>query len=386
MKRVLIVGNLNDDKWIGALIRNVKAYNPNIIIDVFNSDYEDKHTNKSISLCDNIIGIEHKFPVFLYKLRIIRNIFYYLDMFLSFKSWTNKCIQNNIHYNVLNIHFVKQEILSVWKLYRKIADKLIITPWGSDILRASNSSLFFSRLYTRHYDCITTTENERFNEQIKKAIGNNNIEYKHVDFGSEVIDNLIERLYIDKNQAKKELGLDDLFVIEIGYNGNPAQNHKKVIDALYTAKKHLPSNLCIVLPMTYALKKDYETEVTQQLKEYGFRYKLYTKYLSVDEIFYLRRCCDIFIHAQQSDANSASLAEYMICGTTIINGSWLNYENREIYGKPYYEFSEYNDLSHTIVNAYLNGSLISENLVEDMKKLGWKYWSAKWCELFENIS
>lgn len=91
----------------------------------------------------------------------------------------------------------------------------------------------------------------------------------------------------------------------------------------------------------------------------------------------------MFIHAQKTDANSASIAEYMICGTTIVNAAWLNYSNREIYGKPYYEFSDFRELPEVILNAYNNGSLVSEELVSDMKKLGWKYWASKWIDLYK---
>lgn len=382
MSRVLIIGNINDDKWIGALLRHVKAYNNKIIIDVFNTQYQYDESGLTASICNNIICKKKHFPNIFYKIPKLRGFCFSKDVTLSLKEWIKNCIKCGTHYDIINFQFLKHNSIGLWPNLKQIASKLVLTPWGSDILRASSSELEKIKNDALHCDIITITENDRFNVQIKQSIGNNNVQYLHLDLGSEVIDNLSSRLNISREDSKKYLGLSGKYIIEIGYNGHSAQNHLDVIESIQSIRELLPKNLCIVLPMTYGLTENYKEEIITRLKLYNLDYKLYTEYLSIDEIFYLRRSPDIFIHAQKSDANSASLAEYMICGTTIVNATWLSYANREVYGKPYYEFSDFSELSNAILLACENGTLIKSELISDMKKLGWGYWSSQWANLY----
>ena len=384
MKKILIVGNFNDEKWIGALIRNVKAADNSLSIDVFNVNYTYNTNNKTVAYCDKIICKTRHFPSFMYSIPKIRGYCFSLDTYKSFREWIEQCIDSNTIYDAVNFHFLRNETLDLSRKLKKIARRIILSPWGTDVLRASKKALNRLKQNAANCDIITLCDNVRFNSEVTQKIGNDKIEYRIVGLGAEVIDNLAKRLTVSQISAKEHLGIADKYVIEIGYNGSKGQNHVRVIEAIASIRDRLPGNLCIVLPMTYGLTAGYKHELVSTLSKFNLDYKLYTEYLSTDDVFYLRRCSDIFIHAQKTDANSASLAEYMICQITVVNASWLSYKGRESYGKPYYEFDSFNNLPQAILRAHKGGSLVSSQLVNDLKKLGWSFVAPKWVNLYKD--
>lgn len=377
--KVLLVGNLCDDKWIGSLIRNLKKI-PEIEVDFFHIITTNKDLSKASNLCNNIYIIKRHFPSFFYKNPKFCHLLSFIDVPLSLKKDLRE-IQSK-YYDIVNIHYPQNKVLCCWKTFVSISKKTIVTPWGSDILRISRLSQKIMANNITHYDYIMSSDNPRFKNQIQRILNIPEEKFLECDFGSEMIDELYNST-ITKEEAKKHFGILSQYTIVCGYNGGTAQNHLKIIEAIVQVRSKLPKDLVILLPMTYNATSAYFNEVQQKLEDNNLNGIILKNYLSNSDMVCLRKCADMFIHAQNTDANSVSLAEHLLCDTTVVNASWLRYENREVFGLPYYLFKTFKELPEVILKAYEKGTLVSDALKKSISEEGWNVVINKWVNHFK---
>lgn len=381
--KILIVGLLCDDKWIGSLIRNLKKAT-DIEIDFFHIITADTKLSDSSSLCDNIYKAQKHFPNFLYKIPKFGHLLSLVDVPLSLNRFIKKKKYAGA-YDVVNIHYPQNKVLRCWKGLKSISKATIVTPWGSDVLRINKLSQKIMACYITHYDYIMSSDNPRFKSQLKDILNIPEEKFLSCDFGSEMIDELCNST-MSTNEAKSHFGIGNHYTIVCGYNGGAAQNHLKIIDAIQHVRKSLPEKLMIVLPMTYNKKASYIAEVEKRLADYEIEHVILKNYLTNSDMVCLRKCADMFIHAQDTDANSVSLAEHLLCNSVVVNGSWLRYENREMFGIPYYTFEKFEQLPEVIVTAYNGGPLVSNELKRSISSEGWNMVIRKWIHYFEQVS
>ena len=378
MSRILIVGDLSDEKWLGNLIYRVKYADPTIIIDCFWSELSKDDLNDSVQNNCNIVYRAYRHsPSILYNIPKIRFFIKERDITLSFQEFINQQYKKGVYYDIINYHFLSNSTLCCWNEVLNITRKTLLMPWGSDVLRRSKKYILKMRKYVKHYDYVCTSDNPRFRKQLTDKLLISENQFVELDFGSESIDRLMDNMHISQPMAKDALGLKDNFVITVGYNAHEEQHHIEVIDAITSIKEELPDKTLLVFPMTYGGKQQIKL-VEQKVRQSGLKYKIYDKYLPYQDIVNLRKCSDIFIHAQTTDSNSASLAEYLFCRTIVINAAWLRYENFEQFGMPYDTFRDFSELPSILKKAIKGGSLVNDNLVNYIEQYSWACKTPKW--------
>lgn len=382
MTRILIVGNLADEKWIGNLIKRVKLADPTIIIDCFWSKLTTEKPCGASKYCDLIVRTARHYPSVLYKIPRLRIKIKERDITLSFKEFIKDRLSDKTSYDVVNYHYLGNETLKCWGQINNIASTTLLMPWGSDVLRRSKCYLRKMKEYISNYDYVCSSDNPRFKQELIEKLSVRETQFVDLDFGSESIDRLMDNNHINRDKAKEALGLAGKYIITVGYNAHEEQHHIEAIEALAIIKDKLPQNSLLLFPMTYGGKQHVE-RVRQNVEQAGFEYKIYDQYLSYQDIVYLRKCSDLFIHAQATDSNSASLAEYLFCRSTVINAAWLKYEHFEQFGKPYYVFNGFSDLPSVIEDAINGGSLVSDNLVRYLETFSWTYKTPQWLTIFD---
>lgn len=381
--RVLLIGNLCDDKWIGSLIRNLKK-TTKITVDFFHIITIDRQLSEASQLCDKVYTTQKHFPSLLYKMPQFSHLLSLVDVPLSLKKFLKEKHRRG-YYDVVNIHYPQNKVLCCWKEFALVSKTKVVTPWGSDVLRISRFSQKIMAKHMTHYDYIMSSDNPRFKKQLQNILNIPKEKFLSCDFGSEMIDELCSST-ITKDEAKKHFGIGTQYTIVCGYNGGIAQNHLKIIEAIVQVRDRLPNNIIIVLPMTYNASASYLNEVQCKLNNNNLENIILKNYLSNFNMVCLRKCADMFIHAQNTDANSVSLAEHLLCDTIVVNASWLRYENRESYGIPYYLFDSFKELPEVIVKAFEGGSIISDKLKKSISEEGWSIIINKWIDLFKRIS
>ena len=106
-------------------------------------------------------------------------------------------------------------------------------------------------------------------------------------------------------------------------------------------------------------------------------------YLSVEDIFNLRRASDMFIHVQTTDAGNSTIMEYLICGNKVIHGSWMHYQWLDYPPKFYFPVDDLKDLPKVFVEAYQSEMpSLPEEVVTRIKNRGWKQKMIAWNETF----
>lgn len=367
-----------------SFINHLKAKNPlvdiTLLTDKETNEIKDELYDKSINIVlydvQNPSRIKNKWIRALV-LRYRQNKY-----FLTFSK--------NRKFDIIDIHWAKRFLVHVYSYLRMMSDNLVLTPWGSDILRQKTDALKqLKKLYNKA-NYITT--------DLKTPLGKKIIEEFNVNpniivgnfFGSDIVDFAIK--YgdtITQDNAKQRFDLSDKFVITCGYNGNKNQRHKEIITAIAKIKDLLPENLTLLFPMTYGRPKktDYLGECKKECDKNGLHSIFITDFLSVEDVYKLRKATDIFVHIQTTDASSGSLQEYILCNKKIVHGSWIKYEEMEKY-KPifYFPVDKLDNLGEVIVKAYNSDNIkIPQGVIDYVKNSGWDNKATLMNEFFMSI-
>lgn len=376
---LLVIGNIHD-RHIGRFIQNLKMENGQAQIDVlspYDKSYCPDNLKEYIATCffckthNNI----------LYHIPIIGVIFKIVSLISTVKSIKNK------QYDIINIHFPLFHYRFIMKYLKSMSKTILVTPWGSDVYRINKIKRKLCRKVYLDATHICGTGN-RFSNDVSRLFSIPKRKFVNLDIGSETLDYIYKyRDIISPQEAKYRLGIDNRYVITCGYNASKAQNHTEMINAIHEVVRDLPKNTTLLFPMTYGGSKEYINTLKDRLDKLSIPYIMYTEYLSIEQLFLLRQATDIFIHVQTSDANSATVQEYLLCKKKVINGAWLSYDELEINGEPYYVTENTNKLGRDIINAYkANNIEISEDTLTYIMSYSWKNWIVKWNDFFQKQS
>lgn len=382
MTRILIIGNGADDKYIGNCLRECKKCDTDLVFDFFNTNLEEMTPFRSE--VNQYVTVKRHHPNWIYNIPKVRGYFNQLDLCISLRDFIRICQNENIYYDVCQIHFFNPIYAKIADGFKGISKKVVITPWGSDILRAKKYQLRGLKKLVQKSDKVTLTQGSRFEKDAVTLLDIPQEKLYNLPIGIASIDEILSRPFITDEQAKRAWGFEGKYVIVIGYNGSPAHNHVRIIESLVSIKKQLPINTILVCPMTYGGNLVYRKKVKQFLEVNRFENQILEKYLSPEELVFLRKATDLFIHAQNTDANSGTIAEYLLCQKKIVNPYWITYPHYEAYGSPFYSFSNFEELPQTIMEAINDTSnRVSPLLTDNISECGWSKLAYKWVELYK---
>lgn len=232
----------------------------------------------------------------------------------------------NLKGSILNIQFVSVLYVMMLPFLVNTFDKIILSFWGSDLLRQNRLILFLLRLLINKSD-LMTFQTKDMADTFRTIMGNKYDNRIHVvRFGNYYIDGIdnakdedVERL-INKyciNTMKK--------VVAVGYSRFREHQH---IDAIKSIIENNVDDkeIFIVIPWTYGPdNKDYKDKIEALIKG-KYEYIFLTERLPDIELVALRKVIDIQIIVETTDALNGTMLEAMYAGEEVIIGSWLSYE------------------------------------------------------------
>lgn len=270
-------------------------------------------------------------------------------------------------------------------LLRKYASKIIISYWGSDVFEAPVTNHLAKVIISKsHFIAINSLKMKplivgMFGESVSKKI-------RLVGFGSDTYNIISETCKnITKEDAKIYFNIDtDKTVISIGYSGTPEHKHIEIIKTVNKLSSEMQDKIILIFQVTYGLTDKYLAEIKRELLLSKCEYKIFTSYLSYEELALMRLASDIFIHAQATDARSASVREYLLTDcTAVFNGNWINYPELEESGIRYMLFSDFDELRELLISAM---QCLDRYVFKNSDKLrqfaDWEMFSVRWTELF----
>lgn len=367
---------------IKGIVNHLKSKNPLVDVTLLTDNPEEmKHLleDKSVNVVTyNVSPVKCKY-------RWLRSWMIKMKQILFFSKFSK-----NKEYDIVNVHFPNIYMSYVYKYLRRMSKNIVISPWGSDILRRDKKYLNHLAGLYENADYIATAKNtplgkriiEVFNIDPKRIVGN--------FFGTDIVDFAIKNGdSISQEDAKLRFGLNGKYVITCGYNQRRQQRHKEIIVAISKVKNQLPQNLTLLFPMSYG-KTQNETDLDEckiLCREYGLDALFITDFLKVNDLYMLRKATDMFVHVQTTDAGSATIQEYILCEKKIVHGSWMKYEALEAF-KPlfYFPVDRLEDLGKVIVNAYNSDKIeIPQGVFDIIKNSGWDYKSTLMNNFFMSI-
>ena len=369
---------------VERFIRNLKCVNPLAEITMFGDELtitDDIRKNADEIICKKRYTDSHRVKG--------KRLSKLLNKVTLFKQVRN--LSANRRFDIVNIHFPHYFMYFVMRSLHKMSDHVVLTPWGSDILRVSNKTkMHLLKKVYRRADLITVGPWGAVGKVINKEFGVDEIRMASLAWGSETIDFINDHLAdVTRQDAKRKLGLEDKFVITCGYNAFYEQRHLKIIDAILEAKDRLPGNLVLLFPVTYGTKskkQEYIGILKRRCLKYGLSAVFFEDYLSVEDIFYVRRASDMFIHVQTTDGGNSTIMEYLICGSKVIHGSWMHYKWLDYPPQFYFPVDNLKDLPGVILSAFQSESkVIPEEVLTIIKNRGWKQKMMIWNEAFMSL-
>ena len=365
-------------------IRNLKNANPSVCITFFSKRSKEWFPEELDFYLDDFIQLK-KYTGWPHRLWIFRGLFDYFAMVKQFKE-----LARSHHYDIVNIHFPQYYLDSVMHSIRRMSNCIIVSPWGSDVLRVADKEKKRLRRVIKKADYITVGSTGFFGKVLCQEMKIDKEKFHPLAWGSETIDYINGHLSeISTEQAKESLGLSGRYLITCGYNAFESQKHETIINAINDKRIFLPDNMTLMFPVTYgtavdSIDKKYIGRLKVLCEDLNLSTVFYENYLSLPDTFLLRRATDMFIHIQPSDGGNSSLQEYVLCGAKVVHGAWIHYNYLEQF-KPlfYFPVNDLNELGDVIVDAYRSEPIrIPEQVIAYISNRGWKAKMMLWNDFF----
>lgn len=369
---ILVLGNF-ENVYIVQFVMNLKKINPQAHIFFWGYTRQEKNDDRSFLDCyDDYCLFDIRSIVnssFGWKFRAI------MQMTNSFKNFVK-----GRHFDYINVQYIKPEYSFLLPFFKLHASKLILTPWGSDVYRVVGYNKYLVKKTFDAADYLTGPDN-RFTRDFMRIFNVPQRKIVDCELGVAPIDYILEhKNEIDCKEAKRQLGVDNHFVITCGYSATDSHQHLKIIEAIQSVRNQLPDNLLLFFPLTYPHNPEYIQEIKQKVDEFGLNAVYFEHFLDMQHLFLLRQATDLFIHVQPTDASSGTLYEYLLCEKKILNGAWLQYPEIEKEGiKPYFLVDTMETLGKSIVHAYESEPIkIPSIVIKELSKKQWKVVIKDW--------
>jgi hypothetical protein len=379
--RILIIAVRGLVEHVSRFISNLKAENPSVEI--------------YLLINQKIDGLPKD---------ILDNVSFYMEFqnnggnlkgkFLSLIS-LNKAIKTFSrigHFDIINIHFPVHDLCFYIPRIKRMCSSLVVSPWGSDVLRVHGWRWrVLVQFVLKKADYLTVVNNGMIEKRLLNETNIDSSRFVSLAWGSETIDYIIEHKdSLSREQAKANLGLENSYIITCGYNAFRSQQHLMIIEQLSKVSSLLPPNTVLVFPVTYGgiNRKPYIEQIKNCSIQLGIKTVFFEDYLSLPELYVLRRSSDMFIHVQTTDAGNTSLQEYVLCGSKIVQGSWNTFYDLENY-KPlfYYPVDSLDGLGEVVVKAIQSEPIqVPIEVINIFMSAGWKERIKKWDLFFQELA
>lgn len=373
--RFCIFGNLQSKLFTDYVYRIVNEF-PDSYFDIFSFAKSTMQPIKNV----NQFVFEINNPL-LRRLHRIRD--YILE------SRLKKTLQKMDDYDICQIQFIDKRFATLSSIIAQKSKFLVSSVWGSDYYRSTERTKTIQKTLYEKSDYIT------FNS--KKMMDDFNVYYKNefqdklsiCTLGSQTLE-VMNKLSSNKTSCKQAFDIpEEKTVITLGYNGNPEQQHIKVINSIVDLKNKLPSNLFFVIPMTYANRRRHKTQVEDLMRASGFDYKILDRFLTDKKTAKLRRASDIMIQVQTTDQFSGSMQEHIYEKNIVITGNWLPYKTLDEKNVFLLKVNTVDEVGNTLLYALKNLNTLKSKC-EKSSKIIWELssWESAindWTKLYSRV-
>ncbi len=365
--KCLVVGNA-DSIYIKSLIeKTMLAYNDKVsVLSKDNKIYSDYYAQKGVKV------IKEK-----YSERKMGTLLCGINNLKAFKG----------KYDTISFHFITNRSLIMIPIAKMFGKRVFISYWGSDILREKKGS-FLAKAVLKLVDGITVINSEML-KKFHLLYGRKYDKKIHmIDFGSDNIDYMSQTSSAEEQIRNKYNIENDKVIISVGYNSSEEQQHLKVLEKIVLLPEEQKKKIHLILRITYGSgSEEYKNKIKELTKNSGCTYSFFESYLSDEEVSEITKMTDIFIHAQTTDAQSATMCEHLYCKCLVLNPQWIRY--KELEKKVFYlSFKDYDDMfeilkdniSQKEMSSYYDKMNSNSDVI--FKICSWETYIPKWRKLY----
>ena len=332
---------------------------------IYASEFLTKHKINYIKHHSKSEGIIYRVPI----LGLILQRLYNLFAIIKIKP-----------FDFIHLQFVTMNELIRMVIARSKKTKCFASFWGSDLLRVDEKKLKKEQKFLDRLDFISSDSylvKKRYHEIYPTAKNDLEVIY----YGLTFID-VINKFANDIKGCKKYFDFPvNKKIVAIGYNAIKQQQHDRVLSAL----SNIPNkkDYFLVFQMTYGAisDKNYQENLVKQIEDSGFEYKIFSSYLSIDDLAKLRIATDIFINAQTTDAFCNTIKEHMCAKTLIISATWLNYLELKMFPLYVNEFSDFDQIP-SLMEKPISKEKLEWNKKTIEEKTTWTTCLNRWAEIY----
>lgn len=363
----LIVGNANSIYLKSVIERTMIAFNDRVcILSESNDNYADfyKENNVTVILEKRKTGIINTLLSGIYNIKVLSR-----------------------KYDAVFFHFITDNSLAMIPFTRIFGNRLSVSFWGSDLLRCDKKKkmALVSLRLANEITVITPEMLDKFH--MLYGMGYDK-KLRMIDFGLDIVD-IITQINEDYYKIREKYNIEyNKVVVAIGYNGNPAQQHVDVLKQIMKLPEEIKSRIHLLLRLTYSIKDDdYVQSVKKMIEQTGCSSLVIEGYLSDEEIAEITVMSDIFIHAQISDARSATICEHLYANCLLFNPEWIEYSTLKdkVFFKSYKNFDELYKLLLNNIEKKCNSKYfdyLRTNAKNIYSICSWDTYIPKWRKLY----
>ena len=257
-------------------------------------------------------------------------------------------------YNLVVLYQVQEFSDRLIKLSHDKGVKVVMYPWGSDILRASirKKQHLMRAFSTTDYVAGLDKSNVIIASKEIYKVPDSKIRIRRENIkGISEIENVIGLK--TREDMMGELGMPHSnYNIVCGYNAAREQRHHIIIDAIIKNKELLPKDYLLIFPVSYSGSDTYINELKDKCARNSLNVFFIRDYISNKKMAYLHLVTDLLIQIQPTDCGSAFMIEALYANNRIITGKWLEYRQFEQFGIPYHLIDKVEDLSKMLESVF----------------------------------
>ena len=270
----------------------------------------------------------------------------------------------------------------------RLGSKVMLYPWGSDVLRAKRSTISHHKRAFENADYISGSYDSVLMKHAQEFYG---VDDKKMFLVYTALPGVAEITKyagkMSRQEMTEELGIPmSNCNIVCGYNGVEGQRHSIIIENIAKIKDRLPKDYLLIFPVTYGKGQEYYQRLKEKVMREGLNAIFLEEFLSIKEMVCLHLITDLFINIQPSDNGNAFLLEALSANNKIICGKWLVYPQLEKYGIPYYQCETPDTLHESILEALADKeSKVPKELINELRRYTPDDLISLWSAFLKNI-
>ncbi len=293
-------------------------------------------------------------------------------------------------YEIAHLHFAGAYYRPYLPLIRRLAKRLAVSIWGSDLHQAGRLERTFKQGLFRAADALTFS-NPEVRDDFLRVYPDTPEEKIHLcRFGLSILEE-VRRLREAESRRQWRRALDlpsEARIVVCGHSASPVVQHDKILDALHSVEARLPPECVFVFPLTYGWS-DTRARVRHALTGSRLAYRLFEQPLSDADLARLRLAADVMINVHKSDALSGAMQEHLFAGSIVIAGRWLPYRVLEERGAYLVRVDDIGSLGATLISVLERldeHRAASRRNAEVIWRLsGWEHVIGSWLALYEKL-